>query len=89
MFKVGSEVVCVKKNAICKYDLSIREHPEVHDIITIKKICHDGWLVFNGFPYEYEYEYWNFRELDHAFANEVIAEIIELVKEEELVKIEK
>lgn len=76
-FKVGQKVVCIKVEDVCVYDGSKTPHPKINEMVSIRGICFDGWLELDGYE-GYDYEPWNFRPLDHQFAEDVIAYIKEL-----------
>ena len=96
-FKVGEKVVCVSNDFIRSYSDEI--FPIKGEIYTIREILsrRDGntGLKFEeivnpkkhyigGFV-ECNFNSLKFRKLDHQFGEDVIAEIIKQVKEEELI----
>lgn len=76
-FKVGQNVVCIKHAPEDIETGEINPAPKEHEIVKIRAISFDGWLTFFGYPFDIEYEPWNFRPLDHQFAEDVIAMITE------------
>lgn len=89
-FKVGQKVVCIHEDNSDILNIGLDDTgPMLHEIVTINYIgANDLGLPCLEF-YEYPndnacWDEWQFRPLDHAFADEVEAMIKEQVKQGEL-----
>ncbi len=100
MFKIGEKAVCIDHFEFREDDAIIgNKFPVKNEIYTIRGIFidHEGtYLVFeeliNPFVHyadasgECQFNSAKFRKLDHQFAEDVIANIIEKVREESLIE---
>lgn len=83
MFKVGQKVVCVKE--------PISGSVKKGKIYTVKDVGfnYEYWVrLEEAIPYgKYKnFSAWRFREIDEAFATEVLEQIKEQIEEEQLIE---